>query len=185
MKDKWTLTRQAFDKLLSWLSSDREEAGRKYEDIRRRLIRFFTCRGCDIPEELTDETINRVIRIIDNKTEGHTDDPIRLFFGVARKVYLEWLHRKQLDLKDFQPPPQPDGHEQGLECLETCMEKLPPEERGLIIRYYEQGGREKIERRQLIAAELRVKMNALRIHACRIRKALRDCVITCIESKAA
>jgi DNA-directed RNA polymerase specialized sigma24 family protein len=184
MTSDWTPTPEAFDKLLRWLDPDREKAGEKYEDIRRRLIRFFTCRGCDIPEELADATINRVVKIIDTKSEGHTDDPIRLFLGVAKNIFREWVSRKPLDPKTF-PPPPPHPDEQGLECLDACMEKLPPEERGLIIRYYEQGGREKIDGRHSIASELGVNMNTLRIQACRIRKALRNCVISCIKRKAA
>ena len=184
MTNDWTPTPEAFDKLLRWLHPDREEAGRKYEDIRRRLIRWFNFRGCNVPEELTDVTINRVTRIIDTKSEGHTDDPIRLFFGVATNVFYEWIKRKPLNSKDFLPPPPPVD-EQALACLEDCLDKLTQEERGLIIRYYEQGGREKIERRHSIASELGVNINALRIQACRIRKALRECVIACMESKAA
>src|SRR5215470_16746283 len=120
MKSDWAPTPEAFDKLLRWLDPDRDEAGRKYEDIRRRLIRFFNCRGCYIPEELTDKTINRVIKILETKSEGHTDDPIRLFFGVARRVYLEWIHQKPLNPPD-PPPPHPPDNEQELDCLDACM----------------------------------------------------------------
>nr|MDQ3743617.1 hypothetical protein [Acidobacteriota bacterium] len=49
-----------FDSLLAWLDADREEAGKKYESIRLRLIRIFTCRGRHDSEELADETIRRV-----------------------------------------------------------------------------------------------------------------------------
>ena len=89
MKTEWTLTREAFDELLLWLSPDREEAGRQYEDIRRKLIRLFNCRGCDNPEELTDETINRVIKIVESKAVEYSGEPILLFYGVARNVVHE------------------------------------------------------------------------------------------------
>jgi hypothetical protein len=46
MKKDWVLTQDAFDKLLNWLDSDRERAGQKYETIRLRLIKIFTCRRC-------------------------------------------------------------------------------------------------------------------------------------------
>ena len=42
----WDLNQEAFDELLAWLNPDRERAGRKYEDIRQRLIRIFMHRGC-------------------------------------------------------------------------------------------------------------------------------------------
>lgn len=184
MKTEWTLTRAAFDHLLSWLSPDREEAGRKYEEIRRRLTRLFNCRGCDSPEELSDDTINRVIKILDAKETGYSGEPILLFFGVARNVFFEWTRKRVPEQQDVQPIPAPYG-EQELECLDECMRQIPKRGRGLIIRYYEQEGRGKIANRQKIAAELGLDINALRIQVCRIRKALRDCVFGCIQRKAA
>ena len=62
MNKNWSLSQEAFDALLDWLDSDREQAGIKYEQIRSRLIKIFTGRGCVDPEDLADETINRVTR---------------------------------------------------------------------------------------------------------------------------
>lgn len=183
MKTKWTLTREAFDRLLDWLSPDREEAGRKYESIRRRLIRLFNCRGCHNPEELTDDTMNRVIKIVDSGSVVYSGDPILLFFGVAKNVFREWARRKPLNPKDFPSLPCV-SREQDFECLEACIERLPERGRTVIIRYYEQGGREKIDHRRMIAAELGLDVNALRILACRTRKVLRECVSTCLDRKA-
>ena len=50
--DNWTLTPELFEQLLDWLNPDREQAGRDYEALRRRLIKLFTCRGCSDPELL-------------------------------------------------------------------------------------------------------------------------------------
>jgi hypothetical protein len=46
MKKGWVLTQELFDTLLGWLDPDRERAGDKYETVRIRLIKVFTCRGC-------------------------------------------------------------------------------------------------------------------------------------------
>jgi hypothetical protein len=35
------LDKEPFEKFLFWLSRDREEAGTKYVELRKRLIRFF------------------------------------------------------------------------------------------------------------------------------------------------
>src|SRR5579864_4414712 len=183
MKTGWTLTREAFDNLLCWLSPDRDEAGRKYENIRRRLIRLFNCRGCTIPEELADDTMNRVIKIIQSKADEYSGDPILLFFGVAKNVFREWTRTRPLEPPDL-PIPEYDRNDRNLECLEGCLEELPQRERNVITRYYEQEGREKINLRQMIAAELGLDINALRIHACRIRKVLRNCVSACLDRKA-
>jgi DNA-directed RNA polymerase specialized sigma24 family protein len=75
--------------------------------------------------------------------------------------------------------------ERDLECLDECMDHLPERGRSIIIRYYEEEGREKIRHRQMIADELGIEINALRIEACRIRKRLRHCVSGCRRRKAA
>jgi DNA-directed RNA polymerase specialized sigma24 family protein len=184
MKTEWTLTHEAFENLLLWLSPDREEAAQKYEDIRRRLIRLFNSRGCYEPEELADETINRVVMIVETRASEYSVEPIRLFFGVAQKVLQEWRHRKVISHKDLLPWPSM-WDERDLECLDECMDHLPERGRSIIIRYYEEEGREKIRHRQMIADELGIEINALRIEACRIRKRLRHCVSACRRRKAA
>ena len=60
MKSTWALSQEAFDRLLAWLDPDRDRAGERYEEIRRKLIGIFLRRGCSTAEDLTDEAINRV-----------------------------------------------------------------------------------------------------------------------------
>jgi DNA-directed RNA polymerase specialized sigma24 family protein len=61
------------------------------------------------------------------------------------------------------------------------MGKLSPENRALVLRYYEADGREKIEKRKILADELGIAPNALRIRAYRIRAALQKCLEKCVE----
>jgi hypothetical protein len=61
-KKDWVLSREAFDALLLNLDPDPERAGARVEHLRRALITFFECRGSAAPEELTDDTMNRVAR---------------------------------------------------------------------------------------------------------------------------
>ena len=56
------LTKEEFDELLSWLDTDPDRAGEKYEAIRHRLITIFLNRQCYEAEDLADETINRVAK---------------------------------------------------------------------------------------------------------------------------
>src|SRR4051794_35744276 len=58
----WTLDQSAFNELLNWFAPDLETAGQQYELIRQKLIALFRCRACVFPDELADETINRVAR---------------------------------------------------------------------------------------------------------------------------
>ena len=65
VRQKWTLTQEAFDKLLLALGGDGDgpdRGGQKYLEIRGNLIRFFEWRGCPFPEDHADETINRMAR---------------------------------------------------------------------------------------------------------------------------
>lgn len=90
---EWVISQEAFDTMLDWLDADRERAGCKYEAIRLRLIKIFTCRGCQAAEELADETINRVIGRIVEIANGYRGDPALYFYGVAQKVFLEYSRK--------------------------------------------------------------------------------------------
>src|SRR5438128_2028539 len=86
-RQKWTLTQEALDHLLLSLDSDRDTAGKIYQETRSNLTRFFEWRGCPFPEDHADETINRVARRI---SEGEqVRDLAKYFFGVARLLFLE------------------------------------------------------------------------------------------------
>jgi len=69
------LTSKAFAKLLAKLSADPEIAGIEYEELRRRLIKFFEWRGAFFPEDLADETLNRTARKIDEGEEIEKTSP--------------------------------------------------------------------------------------------------------------
>ncbi len=184
---KWVLDQTAFDRLLGWLHPEREQAGRKYEDIRVRLIRIFTCRGCHEPEDLADETINRVARKLAEIESDYEGNPALYFYGVAHKVHLEYLRKRPMPVTTL-PPAQPanadNEDEREYECLDRCMKGLPPDSRDLMLQYYQDEKREKIEHRKRLAAQLGIGINALRIRACRIRESLYHCVRNCLEGAA-
>ncbi|MGH9956904.1 MAG: hypothetical protein ACREBC_07210 [Pyrinomonadaceae bacterium] len=184
MNKDWVLTQESFDALLEWLHPQREQAGQKYEEIRRRLIKIFTCRRCYEPEELADETINRVSLKLEQIKREFTGDPARYFYGVANKVHLEYLRKKPV-------PPIPatledsDQVEKEFECLERCMQTLPPDTRELVLQYYQDEKRAKIDHRKLLADQFGIAINALRIRAYRARAALQQCVQECLQQSVA
>ncbi|MCI0352294.1 MAG: hypothetical protein L0Z53_22985, partial [Acidobacteriales bacterium] len=90
-----------FAKLLEWLSPNPAHSGARYEEIRRRLIKFFVCRGCAEPEDLTDITIDRVNRALDRPSFEYVGDPVFYFYGVAKKVRLEYMRRQA---RTLEPP---------------------------------------------------------------------------------
>jgi RNA polymerase sigma factor (sigma-70 family) len=180
MNKNWVMSRESFEGLLDWLDPDRDQAGVKYEQIRGGLINYFTFRApCDA-EDLADETINRVISrlpAIKNQVNGESS---RYFYGVARKVHLEYLRRKTPQPRS-EPVVDSERVEIEHQCLEQCMRKLSDENRELVLRYYQADGRKKIEERKLLAEELGIAPNALRIRAYRIRAALQKCLEKCVE----
>jgi DNA-directed RNA polymerase specialized sigma24 family protein len=181
------LTRDAFDLLLAALDSDRARAGERYENIRRKLVKFFTWERAPFPEDCADESINRVARRL---AEGAPIlDVERYFHGVARMVRKEVSHQRARSdaalenlpsLSSAAADPEQDA---AVECLEACLQGLDGDSRHLILRYYQGDHRVRIESRKQIAAELHIPLNALRNRALRLRTRLEGCVEECLTRR--
>ncbi|HEV2765592.1 MAG TPA: hypothetical protein VGV38_21595 [Pyrinomonadaceae bacterium] len=184
MKVDSSLTQEQFHELLTWLDADLARAGEKYEVIRRRLITIFLNRGCAEAEDLADETINRVARRVADLKETYVGEPALYFYGVAKNVHRE--HRRRCSRRSQGPPPEPDRGEMEphLKCLDECLEKLRPESRQLILRYYEEQKQAKITSHKEMGTVLRLNPGALRARAHRIRLKLEQCVRECLERAA-
>jgi DNA-directed RNA polymerase specialized sigma24 family protein len=179
-KSKADLTKEALDRLLHWLDRDRDRAGHRYEQIRSGLIKVFMGRGAVDPEELADETINRVARKAQEITGGYVGDPALYFYGVAKMVYLEYSRRKTV-APHAPPPGAAEEDDLRYECLEKCMQNLSSKNRELILAYYEHESGAKIDRRKELAGRMGITANALWIRTHRIKKGLRNCVNECLR----
>ena len=185
-RTEWSLTAEAFGKFLACLDPEPEQAGEKYEAVRQTLLKFFDWRGAFDPEECADETLNRVICKID---EGETIRDIPTFcHGVARLVFLETLKRPENKRTDFDaiPPqaltaPEPEAEDLRQDCFNHCLRELPGESRQLIMQYYRDEKRAKINHRLALAQRLALPLNALRSRAQRIRDKLEECVNRCLK----
>ena len=173
------LDKQRFEQLLRWLDPDRETAGAKYELIRKRLIKLFVCRGVDVPEELADETINRVTRKVHEICATYVGKPEHYFHGVANNIHLEWIRKKRAQVAPPSPPPVNEDDERRFACLERCVNKLPKADRDLVLGYYQDEKHAKIDHRKQMAEQMGLGMNALRIRLCRIRASLQSCAEQC------
>src|SRR4051794_17203645 len=112
------LNSEGFDSLLEWLDPDRERAGAKYEEIRRRLVKIFMGRACSSAEDLADETINRVTLKLGEIKSDYRGEPERYFYAVARNVAREYLRRKPLQPSAAPDAPESSGVEFEFRCLE-------------------------------------------------------------------
>src|SRR5215468_994222 len=133
-KTGWALSAEALAGFLACLDPDSDRAGEKYESLRLALMKFFDWRGAHFPEECADETLNRVIRKIDDG-ESIRDIPTYCH-GVARLVLLEKLKGPESRRADFEglPPaalvaPNPEEKNEKRDCFEQCLKELPFENR--------------------------------------------------------
>jgi DNA-directed RNA polymerase specialized sigma24 family protein len=185
-----------FQKFLNWLDEGADSEGRSYLEMRRRLVAYFDRKNCLNPDELADETLNRVSRRLAEEGEIECETPAKYCYIVARFVFLEHLRSPktaEIPLDDTgkiagQSIAAADIDEERrlkekmLDCLEKCSGELKPQDRDMIYRYYHGKERVKIENRRSIAAEMGISMNALSIRACRIRDRLEACVRRCSEA---
>jgi DNA-directed RNA polymerase specialized sigma24 family protein len=195
-KKEWVLTPDAFDQLLTWLNEGQASRGERYLEMRRRLVAYFVRKNCSAPDELADDTLNRVARRLTEEHITECDNPAKYCYTVARFVFLEYLRESQkADVPLDELPRRPQSNriavsetgnqkeikEKMLNCLDQCTEKLEPVSREIIIRYYMGKERAKIENRRALAESLGITMNALTIRACRIRDKLEACVRKCVD----
>ena len=185
------LTAHQFDAFLLQFAPDRDMAGARYLELRKRLVTVLTYRGCANPEELADEAMDRVARKLLESPPADAD-PRALVFGVAWNVARESFHRPPaVALPDGWDQPDPrgpfdadDGTDRGQECLERCLGRLQESDRALVLTYFEQERRAKITHRLGIARKLGISVNALRLKIHRITQQLRPCVSGCMADRA-
>jgi DNA-directed RNA polymerase specialized sigma24 family protein len=185
-----SLSHDDLERLLASLDADRERAGEAYERIRRKLIQFFEWRGAETPEDLADQTMDRVSAKIVGGETIRSNDPSLYFYGVARNILKEHWTAQKRELAALRgiraspsgpPPSELADLARRLLCLERCLTKLPLNTRDLMIRYYQGQKESKIENRKQIAGELGVAMAALRNRTQRLRAKLESCVDDCLR----
>lgn len=184
-RKKWVLTQDTFDRFLAILDRDRDKAGEKYEEIRLKLLKYFQWRGSGFPDIDADETINRVMRRMEEGANVYNLNGY--IYGVAKLVHTESLkqrNRKQeLDeasLVELAALGVDAEAAQLQECLERCLGRLSDEDRAIITEYYKYEGAERVTCRERLAARLGVTLNSLRVKTHRQRLNLERCVKKCL-----
>jgi RNA polymerase sigma factor (sigma-70 family) len=191
MKDRNVLQTRHFEALLKLFSENREEAGKLYEVVRKKLVQFFLSKSCDHAEQLADETLNRVASKAESFDPARNVRPTTFIFGFASRVHLEYLRGPDraavpLELGGVDTKEAPDAivrDESDFDCLDACLQMLSADDRDLVIKYYSREGHERIELRRQLAEFLDVSPEALHVRVHRIRKSLRKCIDTCLQNK--
>ena len=184
-----SLTSEAFEKLLAALSSDRERAGEQYELVRLKLVRYFEFRLCDEPDALADDTIDRLARRLAGGERIDAPHIMPYVYGVARNVLLESWKKSERRRQTLLPAISEtrletvDAEEQD-KCFHDCLRAIPEPNRDLVLQYYRDRGRAKIDRRSALARQLGIPLNALRIRIHRLKNRLHRCIEDCMRSSS-
>lgn len=181
----WDLTQEEFDRLLAWLHPEREAAAQKYEEIRRRVRKTLAARSCSAAVEIFDETVYRIARKLPDLLVDYEGDPALYFYGVANLVHLEYL-RSQVETEELlpsMPAPNLTNIEPEYECLEECLNQLEPKDKELLLQFYREEKRAKIDERKGLAKKAGVTENALRLRLFRLRQKLAACLEKCLAEK--
>jgi DNA-directed RNA polymerase specialized sigma24 family protein len=193
VKRDWVPTQEAFQQFLHWLDEGVDSGGERYLEMRRRLALYFDRKNCLSPDELADETLNRVARKLEEKGRITELSPAHYCYVTARFVFLEYLRAGEHSHANFEEPAHSNSPAlQGFSgsddttakeklhaCLERCLALLSARDRDLILEYYQGEQRTKIDHRSRLAGQLGLTANALSIRACRIRDKLEACVGKC------
>lgn len=187
------LTREALARFLARLDPDAQRAGEKYQNLHCKLVKLFEWRGASCAEDLADETIDRVIRKLD---EVDVHEVSFYAVGVAQNIWRESQRAKTKKASLEELPagtlfvnPNEDEKRRSeelqlakrLDCLAECMCILTTAERRLVIGYYEKKKSEKIRHRQEMAEQLGISLGTLRVQAYRVRGKLAACVEKCLD----
>jgi DNA-directed RNA polymerase specialized sigma24 family protein len=178
----------AFETLLLKLDPQRDRAAEKYEGLRRRLVKFFEWSSCFPAEDLADETLDRLARILANR-------PVRVLeaflWGVAKKIRQESHKRAEriigiADLPDHGISLQDAANvedevnarresELRSRRLRMCLQRIAGHDRKVFLKYHSFPSGSK-EHRERLAAELGLTIGALRVRINRMRSQLEKCV---------
>lgn len=168
------LTRDAWDRFLRALAPEPSLAASRYERLRNRLIALYRWRGLPCPEDLADETFDRVAlrlgrgSIVEAEVGAH-------LYGVARRIV--WAASRRRREQPLDPAAAPEisaasDPDDPLTRLCQCLDELPRAERHTLLAYEAPLRRDRVRRRRELAAELGIPMNALRVRVHRLRARL-------------
>jgi DNA-directed RNA polymerase specialized sigma24 family protein len=179
LPQRWTLSPEAFERLLEALSSDREGAAIAYEQLRHRVIGLLRWWGALQPEELADQTLDRVARKLEAGApiaDGALGAYVR---GIARMVFYESTREPVAARLTREPAaPAPEDVEAASECLDRCLASLDAADRTLLLRYYDAGKAADV--RKCLADELGISVTALRIRTHRLRAQVERGMAVCL-----
>jgi hypothetical protein len=189
MPRRTEISQEDFDRLLDWFGfgPDRNAAAKLYLATHGNLTAFFRYHYCSLPEDMADETMNRVAKKLPPLNEGCNQ--IHVLLGFARNVLREWRDYDVIsgaeELSGDEPAPADeapgaDEAEIRAACLGKCMSALP--EGDLLLEYHNYEADGKIAHRKAMAEARRCSLNSLRLKVSRLKSDVAKCVRRCCQS---
>jgi DNA-directed RNA polymerase specialized sigma24 family protein len=181
-----------FEALLRRFDPDTKRGIEKYENLRRRLVKFFEWNGCfSASEDLANLTLDTVAR---KPSDLVIRDVGAYSYGAARNILSEFQRRRGRE-RHFDDSPEVQGSapesdpertlvtaidlQMRVDCLNSCLRKLKTDDRNLVLDYYSSEASTHIIHRQNLAERIGVSINTLRVRVNRIRRTLEECVKGC------
>lgn len=139
-----------------------------YRRLREKMIFYAEGRGCTDPEGVVDEALYRAF--VEPGFRGRQVDNIDAYaFGCVKMVMKEWFRKASrtapIDELDAGFESQPS--EEFLD-LTVALDKLPPDNRELLVRYYGHG-----ETAEDLAPRFRLTPSGIRVRILNIRAEMR------------
>jgi hypothetical protein len=186
MTKRINLSQDDFDRLLKWFGPDRDVSAKRYLETHERLARLFHFKGCNCPEDLADEVMDRVAKklpLVGIKSSDH----IAVLLGYARNVLREYWREEvsfgeESGLSQDSLVVDETAHKEARSrCLDSCLGRLSEDDRWTLLEYYKYEPGKKIEHRKTMAERRQTTLNALRLKACRLKFVVADCVKRCFQ----
>ena len=141
-------------------------------NIRRRLEKFFQWEGLHDGEELTDDTMFRVVTRIATGAEVPREKLEAFFFGVARNVAFEARQRQQQwsDVTNLERPATTRNLDTEI-WIAQCLAKLSADDQALLLATVWKSTHELSEEMGISEVHVRVRLHNART---RLRQVVRD-----------
>jgi len=176
-----------FRGLLARLDPDPTKAWQAHEVLRKKLVAYFEYNHHLEAEELAEEALDRIAKRADLQTLGNV---VEFAFGIARNLCKEHLRRasRRADIPDLEAMSDTENgngnaedailarisEERQLRCFHRAIQSLSAEEREMVRRYYPSEDGDLEAQRLSLAADLSLKVGALRTRMARIKEKLQD-----------
>ena len=168
----------AFDRLFRLLEPDASCVDDGAQRCRSKLVKFFSWRRCEEPENLANETVSRLLKNIAEGQQISADHPYSYVYAIARNVFKEFLRDRKkratmTDVDELRDIPLPA---QFADCRRLCLAQLSAAKLELLAMYYLDD-----VHRDDVAERHGLTINALRLQIHRHKLALRRCVEDCLK----